>query len=205
MPDGLIFFAYEIHTQDWNTIGIQFYENVETLRSGRSWRREVQLQRTMALPQAPNTVTTIKQAMRNIGTPTITQVVQKDHGTVIHIRFHCYPIDGSLDSPGVGSLVFPPSGENSTVVYDYDIWYGRLENKVNNAFLISQAMSKIDQRAEISHEFLLYEAQMANAGTSFIRWLSWRPILYPLECETPLDQSYHLLYPLICKQWQTPA
>jgi len=204
MLDGSIYFAYEIHTNDGNTVGIRLYQNIETLRSGGAWRREVQLQRTIALPQLDNTVTTEKKAVRNIGTPTITQVVQEDYGTVIHIRFHYYPIGGSLDLPGVGSIVFPPSGEDSTVVSNYDIWYGRFENKVNNALRIPEAMGKIGQRAEISNEFLLYEAQMANAGEGFMGWLSWRPVLYPLGCENPIGSILPLTLPTSLQTMANP-
>jgi len=199
---GGVFFAYESEGAG-NTVAVRLYSDLATLRAGGAWRREVRLQRKIALPASP--VTTDKFQVVNIGTPTITRVVEEDLGTVIHFRFHYYPEGGGgvRDLPGVGLIVFPPSGEDSTVVYDYEIWYGRFENKINNALVVAEVVGKIGQRAELGRDdrggrppkFLLLEGQMANAGEGPVGWLSWRPVLYELGCDNPVGALVPLTLP----------
>jgi len=191
-----VFFAYEFEASGGNTVALRLYPDLATLVAGGEWRREVRLNRKIALPAPPDTVTTDKRQVVNIGTPTIEKVVEEDWGTAVHFRFHYYPEgDNQRDLPGVGHIIFPPSGEGSTVVYDYDIWYGRFENKVNNALRVSQVMGKIGQRARLGRDdtkgrrpdkFLLLEGQMADAGEGSVGWLSWRPVLYELGCDNPV-------------------
>ena len=147
-----------------------------------------------------DSVTTEKNAVRNIGTPSITDVVEDDVGTVLHFRFHYYPLGGSLDYPGVGHITFPPSGTDSTIVSEYDIWYGRFENKVNDAMRVSGAVGKIGMRAHLGcpgrpPSYLLYEGQMVDAGEDYIGWLSWRLILYELGCDAPVGAVLPLTLP----------
>jgi len=183
-----VFFAYESEKSSGNTVAIRLYPNLATLVEGGTWRREVRLQRQIALPDL-DSVTTGKNKVINIGTPTITKVIEEEWGTSIHFRFHYYPEgDNSSDFPGVGHVVFPPSGENSHVVEEYTIWYGRFDTDVDDALRAAQVRGKIGLRAHLGRKgrpvnYLLLEAQMAENGGGAVGWLSWRPILYKLGCD----------------------
>eukprot|EP00555_Chaetoceros_dichaeta_P006984 CAMPEP_0198257804 /NCGR_PEP_ID=MMETSP1447-20131203/7380_1 /TAXON_ID=420782 /ORGANISM="Chaetoceros dichaeta, Strain CCMP1751" /LENGTH=456 /DNA_ID=CAMNT_0043944791 /DNA_START=54 /DNA_END=1425 /DNA_ORIENTATION=+ len=205
-----IFFAYESEKNGGNTIALRLYPDLATLVAGGQWRREVRLQRQIALPDDSDGVTTAKGKVINIGTPTITRVVEEEWGTSVHLRFHYYPEGpNASDYPGVGHIVFPPSGENSLVVEDYAIWYGRFDTKVDAALRTSQVEGKIGLRAPLGREgrpadYLLLEAQMAENGGGPIGWLSWRPILYKLDCDDPTGSIVPLTLPTNLQTFANP-
>jgi hypothetical protein len=183
---GGIYLAYELESEDGNTVALRYYSNL-TLLQKNNYEWEVQLAKSIQLPEAPDTVALNKTKVHNIGTPSINSV--SDCGTVIEFKFHYLPEHGSEDLPGQGTI-WISSFQDGGSWEDYPNWAGAFSNQVNNAVTVASGgiVAKIGQRANIVNpqsgqiEYYIYEAQQyksqGNADWDKERWLSWRAVLY---------------------------
>jgi len=178
-----VLLAFELETHSGNRIVLRLYEDRAAL-GANAWLKELQLD---------NSVTGAGSAwptnMHNLGTPSIASVVPADcggcacAGCAVGLYFHYYT---TTDLPGRGSLSFPPAASGAPEVASFS-WQASFAEHENNAMRMAQADGKIGARAQLDStsgggSFLLYEAQMAEAGESYFGWLSWRLLLYQRGC-----------------------
>ena len=172
-----IFLAYELERPEGNRVALRLYKSKHHLLRNE-WVREVQMNNELKGAGHKQGDRLVKA--QNMGTPSISSIVELEGRYSLSVQFHYYI---TSDIPGEGIIDFPQEG-GGVVSDNYPWWEAKFSEDANNAIRIANAIGKIGQRALLhpsyakDDTFLLYEAQMAEAGEDDCGWLSWRLFLH---------------------------